>query len=124
MDASQKKGNTKMKSPVFCIYDSKAAAFLPSWDAPTVGVGLRRWQENCMNTESMFHKHPADFSLHEKESLDSETGLHTKYTNQIDHGTAQHMINQTRAAMEQAEREPEHFPTNSPAILKAIKDSK
>ncbi len=113
-----------MRSITFTIYDNKAAAYLEPWEASTPAVGLRRWMENCMIETTMFHKHPGDFSLHEKEYFDSELGHHVLLKTPIDHGYARTIIAQSLAAMEQEEREPAHFPTNTPSILKAIKDTK
>lgn len=113
-----------MKLITFCVYDNKAAAHIESWEAPTVAVGIRRWAESCMNPASMFNKHPGDYSLHEKEYYDTDLGHHVLLKNPIDHGYARSIIAHTEAASEAAEREPAHFPTNTVAINKAIRESK
>lgn len=105
-----------MKQPEFIIRDNKAAQYFEPWVAQTVAVGLRRWMENCMNENCMFHKHPGDFTLHERGQYNSETGLSEPYKDGfIDHGTARQMIDATNRAIEAEERETEPAPVQNNA---------
>jgi hypothetical protein len=48
---------------LFCIYDSKADAFLPPWTLPTVNMARRTFAD-CVNDKNhAFGKHPHDYTL-------------------------------------------------------------
>lgn len=64
-----------MKITVIGIFDRKAQIFISLEPTSSTAVAVRQFQEQvCKNTESPFHKWPADFSLWELGTFDTESG--------------------------------------------------
>lgn len=62
-----------MKHNVFCIYDSKAQAFLTPFFLPTVGMAVRVFSD-CVNSDDhQFGKHPEDYTLFHLGTWDDAT---------------------------------------------------
>lgn len=65
-----------MKAILLAVYDLKAGTYSgPPYGAPTRGVGERTFTELVRNPETLMHKYPEDFELHEVGEFDLATGL-------------------------------------------------
>lgn len=52
-----------MRQRVFAIFDQKAKAFLPPFTANELGQAARMFADNVNDKNSVFNRHPADFTL-------------------------------------------------------------
>lgn len=66
---------------VFAVYDTKAGAYMTPYFAPTTGVGVRLFVDVVSDVETMFHKHPEDFTLYEVAEWDEYKGRFVNYQN-------------------------------------------
>ncbi len=63
-----------MKLEIFCVFDSKAQAFLPPFFLPMIGQATRIFQ-NCANDKShQFGANPADYTLFHMGEFDDDSG--------------------------------------------------
>ena len=59
---------------MYTVYDSKAETFMPPFFVPAKGLAIRAF-EDCINSmEHHFGKHPADYTLFELGSFDTNAG--------------------------------------------------
>ncbi len=94
-----------MKLLTFQIYDSKADAYLPPFEAINEATAARIFQLSVIDPNTMFFKHPGDFSLMETGNRDQSTGICKDNGNHIDHGTArQHQARYDLANPQQDEQ--------------------
>lgn len=63
-----------MKSLVFSVYDTKAAAFLPPFFMPQVAVALRALSDCVNDPAHAFGAHPEDYVLHHIADFDDVSG--------------------------------------------------
>ncbi|WNK13105.1 MAG: nonstructural protein [Microvirus sp.] len=66
-----------MKTQIFCIYDSKAAAFLQPFFSATMFTGQRAFTDAVNDKSTLFNKHPEDYTLWHVGGFDDETGILT-----------------------------------------------
>lgn len=59
---------------IYAIYDTKAAAFLTPYFAPTHGVAVRSLQDAVNDPAHQFSRHAEDYSLHCLGEFDPELG--------------------------------------------------
>lgn len=71
----------------FCVHDTKAEAYLDTFNRVTVGLAKREFAAECNKEGSPFNQYPHDFTLIECGFWDDSKGLHTPEAH-IDHGTA------------------------------------
>ena len=50
---------------VFSVYDSKAGAYMTPFFADTNGLAVRMFSDICNDRETVYWKHPEDFTLFE-----------------------------------------------------------
>lgn len=92
-----------MKYIKFSIFDSKAGGFLPDWNAINVPVAIRLFQEGILTENSVYGKHPGDYTLMEIGTFDQESGEVTNLSPKIDHGTA--LFHKSQAILQIAAQE-------------------
>lgn len=63
-----------MKLKIFTAYDSKVEAYLQPFFMRSTGEAIRAWTELANNSEHLFSKHPADYTLYEIGEYDDTTG--------------------------------------------------
>lgn len=63
-----------MKLKIFTAYDSKVEAYLQPFFMRSTGEAIRAWTELANNSEHLFCKHPADYTLFEIGEYDDTTG--------------------------------------------------
>lgn len=83
-----------MKLIIFSVHDSKAAAFITPFFAPTVAVGLRSFGSAANDTDTKFAMYAGDYTLFEIGEFDVESGDITILESKINHGLAITFINQ------------------------------
>lgn len=59
---------------MFSVRDSKAAAFLPPFFAPTVGVATRMFASAARDASHDFHRYAEDYTLFQVGEFDEQTG--------------------------------------------------
>lgn len=60
---------------IFCIFDSKADAFLAPIFAVTEGIARRMFYDVVNDPSSAFNKHPGDYTLFEIGDFDERKGF-------------------------------------------------
>lgn len=63
-----------MKMFIYCVYDSKAEAYMQPFFMQTKGQAIRGFDDVCNDASTQFYKHPADFTLFELGSFDDSNG--------------------------------------------------
>ena len=63
-----------MNIRIYAIFDNKAEAYMEPFFAMTPGLALRAFADNTNNPQSIFNKHPEDFSLFEIGEFDDQKG--------------------------------------------------
>jgi len=66
-----------MKLFVICVRDSAAQSFMAPSFAPSTGVALRAFRDECNRAaeDNLFYKHPEDVELFCLGTFDPETGV-------------------------------------------------
>lgn len=64
-----------MKLMVFAVYDTKAEVYGTPMFFPAKGLATRAFDDQVNNKESLFCKHPQDFTLFQIGEYDQESGL-------------------------------------------------
>lgn len=59
---------------IYSVYDEKAAAYLPTFNAPTAGAAIRMIMDALGDPEHMLSKHAQDYTLYQLASFDNEAG--------------------------------------------------
>lgn len=59
---------------IFSVWDLKTEAYMQPFFSPTLGSGIRAFNDACQEPNSMLSKHPADFALHHIGNFDDATG--------------------------------------------------
>lgn len=59
---------------VFCVFDVKAEAFMQPFFMNTKGEAIRAFSDMSNNPETMFSKHPLDFTLMHIGSFNDNNG--------------------------------------------------
>lgn len=77
-----------MKLKIFSVYDSKAKAFITPFFTATVDVALRSFGEAANDPNSMFARHPGDYTLMEIGDFLIDTGEIVPAPQQLNHGLA------------------------------------
>lgn len=60
---------------VFTIFDAKAGAYNTPFYLPTRGAAIRAFSDTVADSETMFHKHPEDFTLFILGSYDDSSAI-------------------------------------------------
>lgn len=60
---------------VFSVFDSKAAYYSRPFFAKTTGEAIRLFEDSVRDKDSLFSKHPLDFTLFELGIFDDSNGL-------------------------------------------------
>lgn len=63
-----------MTLEIYAVYDSKAKAFAQPWYAANQFVALRHWVSAVNDPQTVFYKHPEDFTLYRVGAFDDATG--------------------------------------------------
>lgn len=67
-----------MTSPMFSIYDAVSETHSAPFPAPNAAVAARYFQDECENNQSLYFKHPDDYSLFEIGTFCNETAALVK----------------------------------------------
>lgn len=73
---------------IFTVYDSKALAYLAPVFMPTRGAAIRAFGDTCADPNSLFAKHPADYTFFEIGEFDDSTCTMEIHDALINLGTA------------------------------------
>lgn len=73
---------------MFVVYDSKAEAYNSPFFLKSRGEALRGWSDTVNDPQTMFYKHPSDFTLFEMGEFDENTGEIRIYEAKASLGTA------------------------------------
>lgn len=84
---------------VFRVYDSKAEAYLPAFNALATGAGIRMFIEASDSPDHAFHRHQADYTLFEVGMDDEINGQTTYYEAKRNLGTALELSGKEEAAV-------------------------
>lgn len=68
-----------MKFLMFSVFDQCASAFLPPFVLPEVRIAERTFGDCVTSRDHAFGKHPADYTLFELGSFESDDGLVSAY---------------------------------------------
>lgn len=60
---------------MYSVFDSKAKAFTQPWYAANQFVALRHFVAAVNDPETMFYKHPLDYTLYRVGSFNDESGV-------------------------------------------------
>lgn len=63
-----------MKQKVFSVFDDKAKAYMLPFFQPEKGMAVRMFSDAVNDPQSLFGKHPEDFTLFFVGEFDLETG--------------------------------------------------
>ncbi len=66
-----------MINEVFCVFDSKAAAYNTPFYLPTRGAAIRAFTDTVNDPETMFFKHSEDYTLFILGSYDDSNAVFT-----------------------------------------------
>lgn len=83
-----------MTNKLFVVYDSKAEAYMVPFFMMTTGQAVRAWSDTVNDPNSMFAKHPGDFTLFEIGEYDDQNGYVTMLEHKKNLGTALEHIKQ------------------------------
>lgn len=87
---------------VYCIYDSKAEAYMSPWFVDKDGQALREFQDAVQNRETPFNKHPEDYTLFKIGSYDERTGKLSSLETPVSMGVGIEYINSGLEAVKEA----------------------
>lgn len=74
---------------VFCVYDSKAEAYLTPFFLPTVGQALRAFSDTANDNTTNIYRHPGDYTLFQVGEFDAVAGKFLQHDAKINLGMAQ-----------------------------------
>jgi len=77
-----------MQLKVYSVYDSAVAAYGHPMNFVNRGAALRWFTDELANPQSMFARHPKDFTLFELGEYDDQNGVFTNNETKISVGTA------------------------------------
>lgn len=80
---------------IFQVFDSKAETYHQPFFAQATGAGLRSFSAACNNPEHDFNRYPADFTLFEIGTYDTQTGDITTYPAKKSMGLALDFIDES-----------------------------
>lgn len=89
-----------METKVFCVYDSKIAAYQKPFHMRTTGEGLRAFIDACRLPDCMFSKHPGDFTLFHIANYDENSGKFENLVAPVSLGTAIEYVTPTQGSVE------------------------
>ncbi len=78
---------------IFCVFDSKAEAFLQPFFSVNRAVALRSFTQACQDGQSDFHRFAGDYSLFEIGDWSSEKGELVMYEAKVNLGLASQYLN-------------------------------
>jgi len=84
---------------IYAVYDSAVGAHMHPMFFQSRGQAVRAWLDACVDPNTQFSKHPADFTLFEIASYDEETGQFENLPAKINLGTALELTSQTIKAV-------------------------
>lgn len=77
---------------LYSVHDVKAETYMPPFCVPSKGLAIRAF-EDCINSDDHhFGKHPADYTLFEVGTFDTDSGKLT-YTDKISIGNGVDFLN-------------------------------
>lgn len=77
-----------MINKVFCVYDSKAEAYMTPFHLRSRGEAIRSFSNACQDQKTEFSRHPGDFTLFEIGTYDDSTGTYENLPAKINIGLA------------------------------------
>lgn len=83
-----------MKTNMYSIYDAKAEAFMQPFFSNTHGLAIRTFTSHVNNPETIFHKHPGDFSLFHIGAFEEDNAKVTPELSPLNLGVALEFIEQ------------------------------
>ncbi len=75
-----------MNFRIFCVFDSKARAYLPPFFLPEAGQAVRSFKDACNDKAHAFGQHPEDYTLFEIGTFDDREGKLLQLKASITHG--------------------------------------
>lgn len=104
-----------MKDSMFCVYDSKARAFLPPFVMPNTEMARRAFS-NCINSDShQFGQNPEDYTLMMLGHYDSDNGKITELSPMVSLGIGLEYIRPVNSVNMDLFPEGKEAPTNGKA---------
>lgn len=97
-----------MKFKIFCVYDSKAEAYMQPFLMPTKGQAIRAFQTTVNDPSTDFNKYPGDFTLFEIGEWDDQTSKIGSYDTKVNLGTALEHKSYSEKIPWKGELPPEH----------------
>lgn len=64
---------------LFSVHDASAEAYLPPFHFPNRGQAIRTFIDTCNDAQSLFNKHPKDFTLFALGEFDDENASFNLY---------------------------------------------
>lgn len=77
-----------MRVKIFSVYDSKSEAYMQPFFSPTKGSAVRSFIDSIQDHNTIFCKHPEDYTLFEIGEFDDSTGILITLTTPISLGLA------------------------------------
>ncbi len=79
---------------IFCVFDSKAEAFLQPFFSVNRAVALRSFTQACQDSQSDFHRFAGDYTLFEIGEWSAAEGKLVEYEAKVNLGLAsQYLLN-------------------------------
>lgn len=104
------------KYKVFTVYDSKAKAYMQPFFQNSVGEALRAWDTSVNDSQTMFNKYPADFTLFQIAEYDDEIGQYNNLEVKTNLGNGLEVIQASKNM-------PVQMQNNGPTLLSAEQKS-
>ncbi len=82
-----------MSFKIFCVFDSKAEAFLQPFFSVNRAVALRSFAQACQDSQSDFHRFAGDYSLFEIGDWSPQKGEIVMYEAKVNLGLASQYLN-------------------------------
>lgn len=84
-----------MKFKVFAIYDDKTGAYTVPFSKPTVGAGIRLFDDMVNNRDSEIGRHPEDYTLYLIGEYDDSNALFEAKEQSSALGNGRQMVRQS-----------------------------
>lgn len=80
---------------VFTVYDSKLEAYLPPFFMPARGQAVRSFSDSISAPDSVFGRHPEDYTLFELGEFDDQCCVFTLYKTPYSLGLASELVSKS-----------------------------
>lgn len=77
-----------MIKKIFTVYDSAAQTYSAPMFEVATGAMVRSFEDECNNPESAMFKHPADYTLFELGTYDTDTAMFEQLEHSVNLGCA------------------------------------